>query len=928
MPSPPSRRAASAAAALASKVARNVARNVAREVARSVALALAFALAVLASSSTRIAFAQEGARSPAAAPPPPPAPKVTKPPQLLQAAAPEYPPAALAAGKQAVVKVRIHIDEAGIVTSVDVLEKVGDGFDEAAVAAAEQYVFAPAELDGKPAPIAVETAINFVIEESPAPPAEEPAPAEPGAAASDGPPNHAGRMKDPITLQGEVVERGTRSKLSGVIVSIAELGLDAVTGENGDFYFHGVAPGSYKVLGVDDRFDRLERSVTLEKGEDVEIRLWMRPKGGNPYETIVEGARETLEVTRRTLRRQQLTSVPGTFGDPIRVIQSLPGVARTPFGLGLLLIRGSNPDDTGVFIDGHEVPLLFHFLGGPSILNAEMIDSIDLYPGGFPGRFGRHHGGVVAIETRSAATDGIHGSADVDFLDSGGYLRAPLTKDLMVSVAGRRSYIDAFLPFFVEDGTTVVPVYYDYQARLDYDLKSEGKLSLTTIGSSDTLDVISDDPDEEQTLNLNSAIKFFRVIGNYRRPISRTLSLSLSPAYGVDSIAFAGGQAEASGPFTSVDITQTALSYRMRVNGKLGQTGWPARLTLDTGLDLLSRVTRYEALVPINDDVRNGNDIDVPPELTLRGAEELALGAYVDLGIDVSERLRVVPSLRLDGYNLDGNLRTSVDPRLSARYVLGEGWTGKAYVGVFHQAPQPEAFDPQFGNPDIELERGSHFGLGAEWKPDRLWSFDAEAYYIRRDNVVVFENDYVQNDDGTLSQVNFTNGGYRDAYGMEILIRREVSETAFGWLSYTFGKSSQRRDGGDKSVTAFDQPHTLNAVASWKPGWGMELGARFRLTSGRPETPIKGSTYDADEGDYNPVRGEVRSVRTPAFHQLDLRAERTWLFNTWSVGVYLDVQNVYNNPNVEATRYDYRFRESAAVTSVPILPTLGVRGQW
>ena len=889
----------------------------------------AFVVACLAMAAPASALAQEGARQPAPPPAAPaPAPKVTKPPELLQAAAPEYPAAALAAGKQAVVKVRIHIDDAGTVTTVDVLEKVGDGFDEAAVAAALQYIFSPAELDGKPAPIAVETAINFVIEASEPEPEELPLP-PPGAQSSDGPPNHAGRMSDAITLEGVVVERGTRSKLAGVIVSIAELGLDAITGENGDFYFHGVPPGTYKILGVSDRFDRLERSITLEKKEQLEVRLWMRPKGGNPYETIVEGSREVMEVTRRTLRRQQLTSVPGTFGDPIRVIQSLPGVARTPFGLGLLLIRGSNPDDTGVFIDGHEVPQLFHFLGGPSVLNAEMIDSIDLYPGGFPGRFGRHHGGVVAVETRTAASDGIHGSADVDFLDSGGYLRAPITKDLMVSVAGRRSYIDVFLPLVLpDDGQVVVPVYYDYQARVDWDRKSEGKLSLTVLGSSDTLDVLSDDPDDEESLNLNSAIRFFRVIGSYRRPISRTLTLSLSPAYGIDSITFSGGQAEAAGPFTSVDITQTALSYRMRVQGKLGDSGWKSRLVLDTGLDLLSRVTRYEALVPLNDDVRNGNDIDVPPELTLRGAEQLALGVYLDLGIDVTSKLRVVPSLRVDGYNLDGNLRSSVDPRISARYALGQGWTGKAYVGLFSQPPQPEAFDPEFGNPDIGLEHAIHYGVGGEWKPARLWSFDAEAYYISRSNLVIFENDYIQNDDGTLTPVNFTNEGKRGAYGFEVLIRREVSETAFGWLSYTFGKSSQSRGDGDTSVTAFDQPHTLNAVASWKPGYGLELGARFRITSGRPETPVEGATYDADNGNYNGVRGEIRSVRTPTFHQLDVRVERTWLFNAWSIGAYLDVQNVYNNPNVEATRYDYRFRKSADITSFPILPTLGVRGQW
>src|SRR5689334_19961042 len=89
-----------------------------------------------------VAHAQD-ARPPDAPAPPKPTGVITKQPKLLQAVAPDYPPAALKAGKQAKVKVRIHIDDTGIVTKVDVLEPVGDGFDEAAVAAAMQYVFDP-----------------------------------------------------------------------------------------------------------------------------------------------------------------------------------------------------------------------------------------------------------------------------------------------------------------------------------------------------------------------------------------------------------------------------------------------------------------------------------------------------------------------------------------------------------------------------------------------------------------------------------------------------------------------------------------------------------------------------------------------------------------------------------------------------------------
>jgi TonB family protein len=874
------------------------------------------------------AAAQPDVRPPDPKPAPAPAPAgaVTKAPRLLQAVAPEYPPAALAAGKTAKVKVRIHIDATGIVTKVDVLEPVGDGFDEAAVAAALQYVFEPAEIDGKPGAIAVETAINFVIEQRPE---EEAPPPRPPPTVRTGPPNHAGAMEAKVTISGEAVERGTRKKLAGVIVSIVELGLDAVTADDGTFYFHGVPPGKYQVLAVEPRHDRLERPIAFEKRESVEVRLWMRPRGGNPYETIVEGEREVLEVTRRTLQRQQLQSVPGTFGDPLRVIQTLPGVQRSPFGLGIVLVRGSNPDDTGIFVDGHEVPSLFHFLGGPSIFNAEMLDSIDLYPGGFPGRFGRHHGGAIALELRPTKSDGVHGSAKVDFLDSGGYLRAPITKDLSFAFAGRRSYIDAFLGLVLPDPgegarRIVTPIYYDYAGRLDYDLHANGRLGLFAIGSSDTLHVLDDDPDASTSTNLNTAVKFFRVIGSYTRSLGGDLKLSMSPAWGRDTITFSGAQAEAAGPFTSVSLVNHSLSYRMRVHGRAAK-----RLTIDTGLDLLSRVTSYQALVPVADGLIQSDGVDIPPSQVFRGTATLGLGAYIDAGIDATARLRLIPSLRLDSYVIEGQSVLSADPRLVVRYQLEQGHTVKGYVGEFSQPPQPEAVDSRFGNPKVGSEHATHFGLGYEWRPDRLWSVDGEIYFVRRRDLVIFSNDVIAGDDGTFTQVNFTNGGRRETYGAEIMIKREISERAFGWLSYTFSVARQRNPSYTHwTPTAFDQPHVLNAVGSYKLGRGWELGLRFQLASGRPETPVIGAVYNADTGEYEAVRGELRSQRVPTFRQIDFRVEKQWLYDRWSLGLYLDVINVANFENVEATEYDYRFRESSPVTSFPLLPTLGIRGTW
>jgi hypothetical protein len=354
------------------------------------------------------------------------------------------------------------------------------------------------------------------------------------------------------------------------------------------------------------------------------------------------------------------------------------------------------------------------------------------------------------------------------------------------------------------------------------------------------------------------------------------------------------------------------------------------RFTLDTGLDTFSRATRYDALLPLGDNLYNPMGVDLPPSLVYRGAVIVGAGAYADLGIDLTSRWKLVPSLRLDAYLVEGQERFSIDPRIVAKYKLRPTLTLKGYAGEFSQPPQPEFLDSRFGNPDIGLESGTQFGLGYEWKPSKLWSVDSEIYYVRRRGLVAFERRPGQSDnDG----VDFTNDlqdiGVSNTIGFEIMIKREISERAFGWFSYTFSQAREHlRDTDPWTPTLFDQTHVMNVVASYKPGAGFELGARFQLATGRPDTPIVGASFDADTGTYDPVQGAYRSIRVPTYRQIDVRVEKVWLYNTWSLGLYLDVINVANIENVEATQYDYRFRESAPITSFPIIPTLGIRGTW
>jgi hypothetical protein len=129
----------------------------------------------------------------------------------------------------------------------------------------------------------------------------------------------------------------------------------------------------------------------------------------------------------------------------------------------------------------------------------------------------------------------------------------------------------------------------------------------------------------------------------------------------------------------------------------------------------------------------------------------------------------------------------------------------------------------------------------------------------------------------------------------------------------------------ERRLFDFDQPHSLNAAASWKHGrW--QLGGRFQLYSGLPFTPATGSVLDSDRNVYMPTYGTVNSERAPMHHQLDLRVDYSWSWGPTALTAFLDVQNVYMNESVVTYFYNYDFTQRSAFKSLPLLPSFGLRG--
>jgi hypothetical protein len=616
-----------------------------------------------------------------------------------------------------------------------------------------------------------------------------------------------------------------------------------------------------------------------------------------------------------------MTTVPGTFGDPLRVIQNLPGISRMPYGLGLLIVRGSSPQDSGVYVDGHRVPLLYHFLGGPSVLTPDLIDRIDFYPGGFGVRYGRATAGVVDVGTRNEPLRRVHGSADIDVIDSSVYVEGPLGQNTSGGLAARRSYIDVLLPMFIpeqEGSSTVVvtPVYWDYQGRVTRQLRN-GRLSLFAFGSDDSLKVYSQDP-RRGDIDLGTRIGFHRLIGSYITTFGDWTS-RISPAYGYDHVTFGAGQVGAEG-------SAHVLGLRQDLSRAIGK-----RLKLAMGLDGEMRFDGFTLNAPVPPERRTyGRPSNADVQRFERHVQNTGIALWAEALWDLTERVRLVPGARVDWFYYNDVERLSVDPRLvinwartpTQKFILG--------AGIFHQPPQPPQLDAEFGNPDLPLIWADQYHAGIEQGITRAISLDATLYYLRRHDMPVPSARMTP--DGRIEA--FTGQGRGRSYGLELRLRHAVTSRFFGWISYTLarteaieGMPGSREANAGYRPTDFDQTHNFILVASRKLG-AWELGTRFRLVTGIPQTPIYGSTYDADFNMYDPVSGVPRSTRRQTFHQLDFRVERTFTFDTWRFSIYLDVQNVYNAENPEATVYDYRYRQSGPVRGLPILPVIGLRGRF
>jgi TonB family protein len=809
-------------------------------------------------------------------------------PVLVTEVAPIYPAGALARGERSLVLLELDVRADGSVSDARVVETGGAAFDAAALQAALNFRFTPA-LDARGEPTVAVIRYRTVF--------------EPG-------------RQPQVSVRGQVRAAGTREEVPGFEVVFEREGqrFVAITGPDGTFALADLAPGEWTVSAPDRgwRLDPVQVTVTEGQLTEVDVRPvlsrpWDSDERGISETVVVQGEELAPEVTERSVSQEEARYLPGTNGDIVRVVQNLPGVARPPLNIGQLIIRGTAPEDSAYYLDGARIPSVFHFSGFATVLVGELINEIGFLPGNYGVRYGRTLGGVVDLKVVNEPPTRDTSYVSVDLFQTTAFVQQRFANTVL-SVSGRRSYADTFLnPILgaTSDATIRVPRYADLQAHL-YGKAGRGTVDALFLLSDDRFSVLGTDADdvEQVTVGLTDTFQKFRLV--LRAPIGRGWTHEGLLVAGPDQRVFDFlGEQSYERPFT-VGVREELLRQ------PAGET-----FGLRTGLDVELGSYRFDYAISQFGPRENAD--------TLRAAPAV----YVEPTIEAGP-LRVIPGLRADAFLLGSGYRAfALDPRLGSRLELG-GTALKASAGGYSQFPTVRQAIEQ---PALTAQRSWQVSAGLEQRLGSGLQLEVTGFHNWLDDLVSGREDAFRFFSGPppigpQDTGAYANDGTGRVAGVEGLLRYADDRTA-AWLSMTFSRSTRvDRPGDERALFEYDQPVVLTGLISRELPRRWRVGLRARFSSGNPYTPVVNRFLDLGSQTYVPVYGDLDSARIPPFWSLDTRIDKDFVYRNWTLSTYVDVQNTTNNANVEVIGWTFDYREQDNVTSIPLVPVFGVRGEW
>ncbi len=730
------------------------------------------------------------------------------------------------------------------------------------------------------------------------------------------------------TIKGRIFDERNNEPVPFANIIIFGTNIGTSSDLDGNFIFTGVTPGFVQLAASAVGFEsRVTEDFQVTNAKTFFIDIPMVPKEFELQEVTIKASPfqriEESPLSLRTLQISEIEKNPGGNRDISRVIQILPGVASTPAFRNDVIVRGGGPSENVFYLDGIEIPNLNHFAtqgasGGPvGIINADFIREVEFYSGAFPADRGKSLSSMLDMKLLDGNKDKLVFRGSVGATDLALTLNGPVTQNSTFLFSYRRSYLQFLFDVL---GLPFLPTYNDFLAKYKIRLDQKNEISFIGLGSIDKfkLNTGLENPDEGQLYILNylpvneqwtytvgAVYKHFHKNGFTNVVLSRNMLNNRSYKYldndEVDSLK-------------TYDYNSYESENKLRAEHTSRRGDW--KYNYGAGLEFARYTNRtYQAfwengeLAPV--------DYDTKIKLFLWNVFGQVSKNFFD------DRMILSFGLRMDANNYTPhmtNLLNQVSPRLSASYGLTEKLFLNFNTGRYYQRPPFTAlgFRDNEGElinrkNDIRYISSDHVVLGLEYLPQKDAKLSLEGFYkYYRDypfsvrdsiNIASKGGDY-----GTFGDEELISISKGRAYGLEVLAQ---DKSLFGFnviLSYTL-VWSEFTDKSDNFVpSSWDNRHILNLTVLRSLGKNWDIGAKWRFVGGAPYTPADLAfssirpAWDIRGREY-PDFSRFNQERLTAFHQLDIRVDKTFYFNKWSLNLYLDIQNAYNFKSQNAPIY-------------------------
>ncbi len=765
-------------------------------------------------------------------------------------------------------------------------------------------------------------------------------------------------------IEGKIIDAVSNEALPFVNIIVQNTDIGTTSDLDGNFSFTGLATGFVTLqasfVGYEMGFSR-EIQVTNAKTEYIEIKLTEKDTEINEVVIKAFPYRKTEEspVSLNRIGIREIETSPGSNRDLVKIIRSFPGVGSGASFRSDIIIRGGGPNESRFYLDGIEIPNINHFAtqgssGGPvGIINADFISGVNFYSGAFPANRGNALSGVFEFSQKDGNKEKTKYRATLGASEVSLTLDGPIGENTSYIVSARRSYLKFLFDII---GLPFLPTFNDYQLKVRSKLDQRNEITLVSIGSLDkfALNTAIKDPTEEQEYILSNVVvneQWSYAIGGVYKHFSdnsyQTVVLSRNM---LNNVSYKYPDNDETRDKV-LDYRSQEIENKIRIenNTRIGSF----KIVFGANAEFAKYNNSTQQQIFANGSL---NQIDYQTDLDMWKWGGFAQTSKSFLG----KRLTLSAGVRTDANNYSAsmqNLLKQLSPRASFSYSLTDQLSLNLNTGRYFQLPSYTTLG--FKNLEgvlinkennLKYVTADHYIAGLEWLSRSNITTSVEGFYKNYFNYPFSLRDSLPlatkgADFGVVGDEEVISSGEGRAYGLEVLNRTTLDNGLSLIFSYTFVNSQFKDLDGNYNATNWDNKHIINITASrqFKNNW--TAGAKWRFLGGSPYTPYDleysslRTAWDVTGGpllDYS----QLNSVRFKPFHQLDMRVDKKFFFDKWSLMLYVDIQNVYNfkgeqQPyllrqkddmgNYLLTDNDQRYvLNSIQSTAGTVLPTIGI----